>query len=593
MHRNAGTVPERQLPSGELRNFLDPLNPGVYFDHGPARLYGIDEVLEFEAARRGRSLGDDEFQLVATDGGLIFCRASICFAIAARWRDLTLSRPEAHDDDFGRMDLPVEWPGHGLLAFTVSQRLGSNVYRRWLHMQSEAGRRSHAADVAESEQFEGVEYPDPEVIEDESAESAVAGWSDSVAEEWSEYPTDGWPNGDPSLPVDDQGSDGWADPGTWTEPEVELAGGETLFVEPERSGWSGQIDAYKTVDPSELVQSERVQSERVPSELVSSELAPNSPPGAFDDLITGEDFDPNRTFRSPRSLGEVVGAENWPVGGEPLGGESLGDDSAVGASVFGIETPAAASFRNASIGPGIHDSGYSADEFRRAGQGQSARSATKSASGLRLGTSRSARAQESFKRGRGGKSPADADTTLSEVWHRNRVSILAGASLVVLLVIALSSILDGSDNTGIEAGADADQENAGITIPARSGTISLPADAEMPSTSTIEPNSPLVIEGLTTTPAGSSSGVGTTDGTGGEVAVADIEQTEDVAVCHSNYGGCVPVAADVDCVGDGDGPAFLGEPVVVFGEDVYDLDTDDDREACELGQPLSTPPDGS
>ena len=56
-------------------------------------------------------------------------------------------------------------------------------------------------------------------------------------------------------------------------------------------------------------------------------------------------------------------------------------------------------------------------------------------------------------------------------------------------------------------------------------------------------------------------------------------------ICHSNYGGCVPVAADVDCEGDGDGPAFQATPVAVFGDDVYGLDTDDDREACEPDQP--------
>jgi hypothetical protein len=54
------------------------------------------------------------------------------------------------------------------------------------------------------------------------------------------------------------------------------------------------------------------------------------------------------------------------------------------------------------------------------------------------------------------------------------------------------------------------------------------------------------------------------------------------ANCDPNYGGCVPVASDVDCEGGGgDGPAFLSRPVEVTGSDVYGLDSDDDGVACE------------
>jgi len=65
-----------------------------------------------------------------------------------------------------------------------------------------------------------------------------------------------------------------------------------------------------------------------------------------------------------------------------------------------------------------------------------------------------------------------------------------------------------------------------------------------------------------------------------------IDRNESV-LCNSNYSGCVPDVSDVDCEGDGDGPAFLSEPVVVLGTDVYSLDTDDDRAACEQDQPAS------
>jgi hypothetical protein len=58
--------------------------------------------------------------------------------------------------------------------------------------------------------------------------------------------------------------------------------------------------------------------------------------------------------------------------------------------------------------------------------------------------------------------------------------------------------------------------------------------------------------------------------------------------CDANYGSCVPVATDVDCVGtearDGkgvDGPLYMSGPVEVVGDDVYDLDADHDGFACD------------
>ena len=53
--------------------------------------------------------------------------------------------------------------------------------------------------------------------------------------------------------------------------------------------------------------------------------------------------------------------------------------------------------------------------------------------------------------------------------------------------------------------------------------------------------------------------------------------------CDPNYGGaCVPIASDVDCAsGSGNGPAYLSEEATVIGEDIYDLDRDNDGLACE------------
>lgn len=50
--------------------------------------------------------------------------------------------------------------------------------------------------------------------------------------------------------------------------------------------------------------------------------------------------------------------------------------------------------------------------------------------------------------------------------------------------------------------------------------------------------------------------------------------------CDPNYTGCVPITSDVDCVGDGDGPAFQSEPVGVIVKDIYGLDPDGNRVGC-------------
>jgi len=53
--------------------------------------------------------------------------------------------------------------------------------------------------------------------------------------------------------------------------------------------------------------------------------------------------------------------------------------------------------------------------------------------------------------------------------------------------------------------------------------------------------------------------------------------------CDPNYAGaCVPIASDVDCAGGtGDGPEYVQGPVEVVGDDVYDLNRDDDNIACD------------
>jgi len=51
--------------------------------------------------------------------------------------------------------------------------------------------------------------------------------------------------------------------------------------------------------------------------------------------------------------------------------------------------------------------------------------------------------------------------------------------------------------------------------------------------------------------------------------------------CDPNYTGYVPIDSDVDCRGgEGNGPSYTGR-VEVIGTDIYDLDRDNDGQACE------------
>jgi resuscitation-promoting factor RpfB len=51
--------------------------------------------------------------------------------------------------------------------------------------------------------------------------------------------------------------------------------------------------------------------------------------------------------------------------------------------------------------------------------------------------------------------------------------------------------------------------------------------------------------------------------------------------CDPNYSGCVPIAADVDCIGAGDGPVYIRMGAIVTGEDIYDLDSNGNGLACD------------
>jgi hypothetical protein len=61
-----------------------------------------------------------------------------------------------------------------------------------------------------------------------------------------------------------------------------------------------------------------------------------------------------------------------------------------------------------------------------------------------------------------------------------------------------------------------------------------------------------------------------------------VDEPEPTRGCDPNYGGCVPIASDVDCAGgSGNGPAYVEGPVEVIGDDRYDLDRDGDGVGCD------------
>ena len=71
----------------------------------------------------------------------------------------------------------------------------------------------------------------------------------------------------------------------------------------------------------------------------------------------------------------------------------------------------------------------------------------------------------------------------------------------------------------------------------------------------------------------------------GPYSIADPSTRDLSTECDPNYSApCVPVASDVDCAGgSGNGPTYLDGPIAIeiIGEDIYDLDRDNDGIACE------------
>ncbi len=635
---------ERRQPSVDLRAFLDPLKPGEYFDCGRARLYGIDEALEAEAQRRGRAVGDDEFQLVATDGGLIFCRASIMFAIAARWKDLTIGRPQDGTRS-GEAILPINWPTHGDLQFTVSRRLGSNVFRRWLQLQAQATRRSQ---VEQDARYERARPPGAPPANGHANSEANGHSSNGPSDEPSAGRTGLGARADalsePAEPIDLGGVDELVGDGMRAgtqsdeqdHPDPVALGGANDSMSTGSAPATGDSDREAIHDATRQEQRrlDRAHGDLPPERADHRPEQTLDPLATIDAAIVDEWVDDRVPLASTRSAAPelpTAGPDEGETTSDPFqhADDGSGDnghrhraphandtaahprrfwtaDDEVGGEAARFDTPAAA--RHPGPWPVVADDDATATQFMSRtvdgtdiflggeGEGDATSSGRSAGDDDRVGG-------DSGPRMRSGpmsvpvpeihgarlhaaesNEPADGprldirstllagrrDSPWVEVLRERQVLILSVVTVVALGLLALIGFLtgDGGGNTETAADVPATAEvgaDTGAVPPAGEAAVAAPATS---ATIAVEP------------PIGAAGGA-PVDST---VPTLRVSSTS-VQICHSNYGGCVPVAADVDCEGDGDGPAFQAGPVAVFGDDVYDLDTDDDREACEADQP--------
>jgi hypothetical protein len=115
-----------------------------------------------------------------------------------------------------------------------------------------------------------------------------------------------------------------------------------------------------------------------------------------------------------------------------------------------------------------------------------------------------------------------------------------------------------------------------VTVPGRNGTNTKTYRVTL--LDGVEQDRVLVSEAVTTAPVDEVTTVGTMQPPPPPAA----DPPPAASGCDPNYGGCVPIASDVDCAGgSGNGPAFVSGPIQVIGNDIYDLDRDGDGTACE------------
>ncbi len=625
MTQEKGIPYRRHEPSAALRDFLDPLDPGSYFDCGEARLHGLDDALLREAESRGRRIGDDSFQLVATDMGLIFCRPSISFAIAARWQEVMLIRP--HGDD--PAVLPVNWPTHGELKFTVSKRLAANVFRRWLQLRMQRERvvrRENAArftaverTVTSSGDWEVVAKVEAPTAEEESdgsddrrdrrelhkrrrreplddrrpdrlASSAARGPAPAPGQVpvAAESETAGIAPAVPAMNLDDPGPDRVAVGGTLTarrrfgsapvgSPTLQAPQPPILPSRPRSEPRSpGRTDDAEPQDPNRP--EARLQPDPQP-ENHSSAPPPVPGPSLHEQVLDLTDGrvpagPPGSPLTSPAVLESTV---DQALPDEPRVERELpvvGDPAPRPVEADGGVTLRLRSLRRPVLAGDQRDHGDLGGHGDPAGQrddGDRGEDVVEEDDELRpVATGVLAQDVNPVVR------TIDRPPVTPPSWIGSPISLVGAVVVISTLVLAGATAVtsyrrvvssgDGSDqalSTAIDLGG-----TARTTVDHRRfSPLSDPT-----ATVTIDPSP-------TTNPAASMS----VEAADGEPDRPALQQGP--RLCNSNYSGCVPDVSDVDCPNDGDGPLYSTEAAVVMGDDVYGLDTDGDGETCEPDQP--------
>jgi len=148
------------------------------------------------------------------------------------------------------------------------------------------------------------------------------------------------------------------------------------------------------------------------------------------------------------------------------------------------------------------------------------------------------------------------------------------ATAVVALIVFLMAVVGGGDEEpDVANGAAATETTTTTTTPPTTTTTTTTPPPTTTTTTTTTPPPPPPTPKRTTTQAPAPPPA---------PKPAPKPEPKPEPACHPNYGGCVPVASDVDCAGgSGNGPAYVQGPVRVIGADVYDLDRDGDGTACD------------
>lgn len=589
------------MPAAGIRSFLDHLDPGEYFDCGRARLEGIDEVLEEEAVRRGRPLGEDSFMLVATDVGLIYCRPSISFAIAGKWSDIGIVEPAADTSDSASCRLAVTWPIHGELSFVLSRRLGTNLHRRWAQVHShntaiasvdanarfDSARLAKSGQVVEPTETDGVERIDN--IEQELSKQVASNETQvmTLAEAAATLRNLEMVNGlgvnkaadGPTMNGNDNGNDNGHHSSTAVNSTAvnstngdigdDDMGGGTNGADSTRQG--GIAVGSNGRHPSSESQDERAM---IPTPLIASaRLAPDA------DVVEQTPTPaPRPNLRPPvpqRSPRVENRRRDWSDDGLRHTGEVGGG---TGLTLPEVEESVGSLSEDARL----LDRPRGFGSTRRSSRRGSPRPRRSGASQVSYGYGRHAVEDERNNEGDDEQEwssdyrsrPPSKPVDLGDLWIDNKGLFLAVGLLVLTLVLTIGAISSrrntGTDQSPVgpvatESGQSDDSGATGVS----SATEADPGSVSDNPTSTLA-----TLPALTTASTDRPVARITTD-----VSPATAQ------LCHSNYSGCVPLDSDVDCVGQGKGPSFQTEPVVVLGVDVYRLDSDNDGTACEEDQP--------